>query len=42
MAKQFLDENPQFEEQQMISTMQGIAKEYEILLTYLTMLNFQS
>jgi hypothetical protein len=39
--KQFLDENPQIEEQKMINTMKIVAKEYEILLSYLTMLNLK-
>jgi len=36
---QFLNQNPQIEEQQMIETMKSIEKEYELLLSYLTMLN---
>jgi len=39
--KQFLDENPEIQEQRMIATMQGIAKEYELLLSYLMMLNLK-
>jgi len=39
--KQFLDENPQIQEQRMIETMQRVAKEYELLLGYLMMLNLK-
>lgn len=39
--KQFLDENPQIEEQRMIATMKEVAKEYELLLGYLMMLNLK-
>lgn len=37
--KQFLKENPEIEEQRMMETMKTIEKEYEALLTYLTMVS---
>ncbi|MEA3417790.1 MAG: hypothetical protein U9Q90_00150 [Campylobacterota bacterium] len=36
---QFLKDNPEIEEQRMIKTMQTIEKEYEELLTYLTLIS---
>lgn len=36
---QFLSDNPEIEEKRMIATMQTIEKEYETLLTYLTLVS---
>jgi len=36
---QFLSDNPEIEEQRMMATMKTIEKEYEELLTYLTMVS---